>query len=173
MRKKCVFVIGPESTGSKLIAKVASHALGIESFGDWNGSGWSKSDQHILCHRSLPYGKKFLFPDVQEWIRDYQDEYDLYFVLTTRDITISHFSRYQRWKKPVKQSAVESETAQKIMLEVMRSEQPYFIWSYESYMFLGADYLQTLYHFLGVESDFTTELRDANAKKVKRIPKLF
>jgi hypothetical protein len=37
MKNKCVFVIGPESTGSKLIAKVCSHALGIDKFGVWNG----------------------------------------------------------------------------------------------------------------------------------------
>lgn len=168
MKKKCVFVIGPESTGSKLIGKICSHALDIENFGDWNGSGWSNSDQHKVCHRSLPYGKKCHFPVISEWIAEYGDDYDIYFVLTTRDITISQFSRYQRWKKLSKQSTQESETAKNIMLSVMSGEQPHFIWSYESFMFLGAPYLQTLYQFLGIESDFSPELYDANVNKVKK-----
>ena len=54
------------------------------------------------------------------------------------------------------------------MLEVMHGDIPYFIWSYESFMFLGSDYLQNLYQFLGVESDFMPELRDANEGKVKK-----
>ncbi len=170
MKNKCVFVIGPESSGSKLIAKVCSHALGIAEFGQWNGIAWSNSDCHKVCHRSLPYGKKIEFPDVQKWIDQYEQDYDIHFILTTRDITISQASRYQRWKKPISQSTGESETAKNMMHSVMNNHLPYFIWSYETFMFLGRPYLQTLYDFLGTKSDFCPELRDANAGKVKKIP---
>lgn len=170
MNKKCVFVIGPESSGSKLIAKVSSQALGIAQFGQWNGSAWSKSETHKVCHRSLPYEKKVKFPDIDAWINKYQQDHDIYFILTTRDITISQASRYQRWKKPQHQSSKESETAKNMMISVMNKNLPYFIWSYETFMFLGEPYLQTLYEFLDIQSDFCPELMDANAGKVKKSP---
>jgi hypothetical protein len=129
----------------------------------------SNSDRHMVCHRSLPYGKKCHFPDLSDWLNEYEKDYDIYFILTTRDITVSKFSRYQRWKKPPKHSTEESETAKKIMLSVIDGQQPYFIWSYESFMFFGSPYLQSLYHFLGIESDFSPELKDANVNKVKKI----
>lgn len=171
--KKCIFVIGPESTGSKLIAKVCAHALDIKKFGEWDGSAECDTDTHKVHHRSLPYGLSPQFPDIEKWISEHHNDYDIYFILTTRDITISKFSRYQRWKKPSKQSSEESATAKEIMLSVMQAEHPYFIWSYESFMFLGETYLQTLYQFLGVECDFMPKLIDANVNKVKKIPTTF
>jgi hypothetical protein len=168
MKKKCVFVLGPESTGSKLIGKVCSHAMGIQEFGTWEGSAWSDAGGNKVYHRSLPYGLKPKFPDVDAWVAEHKDEFDISFVLTTRDITISQLSRYQRWKKPTQQAAEESETAKQIMLSVMEMPYPYFIWSYETFMFLGEAYLQTLYKFLDVECSFMPKLIDANAKKVKK-----
>ena len=50
----CVFVVGTESSGSKLIARILAHALGIRPYGTWNASGWATSPEspHRICHRS-------------------------------------------------------------------------------------------------------------------------
>ena len=165
IRPKCVFVIGPESTGSKLIAKICSHVLDIQPFGRWDGTAWSDKGQHCVLHRSLPYYIPPVFPDVQAWIEEKQANYDLYFVLTTRDITMSHLSRYERWQKPESDCIQQSKRAREIMLSIMNSEQKSFIWSYETFMFLRQSYLHQLYEFLGVTSDFIPDLIDANAKK--------
>lgn len=169
MRRRCVFVIGPESSGSKLIARVCSHALGIRSFEEWNGTGWSDRGNDKLCHRSLPFDIPPKFPDIREWIRENEKEYDLFFILTTRDITLSEQSRYDRWKKPADQAKAESRRAREIMTDVIHSGVNYFIWSYETFMFLGKDYLQELYAFLGVQSDFFPGLRDGNESRIRQL----
>jgi len=167
--RKCVFVIGPESTGSKLIARICSHVLKITTFDAWGGGGWCDRGEHKVCHRSLPAGDNRQYPDIEAWIAQNNKDYELYFILTTRDITMSELSRFKRfWSWSMAEFQKQSEDAREIMLTVMRSDQRCFIWSYESFMFLRGDYLQSLYAFLGVEADFLPELVDANTNKVVR-----
>lgn len=163
---KCVFVIGPESSGSKLIAKVCAHVLGIYEFGQWNGTGSCESGEHKVYHRSLPYGDPPKYPDIQEWIEENKSRYELYFILTTRDISISELSRHDRWSRPAELSRQQSLKAKEIMVGVMKSGFNFFIWSYETFIFLDKNYLDLLYRYLGVESDFLPELIDGNRKKI-------
>ncbi len=167
--RKCVFVIGPESSGSMLVAKICSHVLGIHKYGDWSGVAWSDKGHHKVCHRSLPYGNPPKYPDVEQWISDNEKNYAIYFILTTRDITISELSRFYRWAKPFKQSQKESAKAMNIMCMIINSKYKYFVWSYEAFMFLKKEYLNSLYQFLGVESEFIPNLIDANRGKVVRL----
>ncbi|MEO9850087.1 MAG: hypothetical protein ABJE80_12775 [Reichenbachiella sp.] len=167
--RKCVFVIGPESSGSMLIAKICSHVLGIQAYGSWDGAGWSDEGHHKVCHRSLPYSNPPVFPDIDAWISTNKDEYNIHFVLTTRDLMISEISRFDRFAKPLRQSKLESEKAKEIMKGVMNKDQKYLIWSYETFLFLGLDYLQLLYQFLDVKSDFIPDLVDGNRSKIVKI----
>lgn len=170
--KKCVFVIGPEGSGSKLVARIIAHALDISPFGEWQGNGWCRSDAHIICHRSLPYLLPPRYPDIGKWILEYSPEYDLYFVLTTRDITLSELSRVSRFGKSPDQVVHESSMARQIMAGLLSSSDcRCFIWSYETFMFLGHDYLQLLYHYLGANSDFCPELDDGNRKRLLGSPR--
>lgn len=164
--KKCVFVFGPESSGSKLIAKICSHVLDIDRYGDWHGGSWSDHGLHKVYHRSLPYSNPPRFPDIAKLIAENEKDYDLYFILTTRDITISKLSRFQRFAKPYNQSQVESAKAREIITDLLNSDHKCFIWSYETFMFLQQAYLNQLYHFLGVNSDFFPELVDGNLGKI-------
>ena len=163
---KCVFVIGPESSGSMLIARVCSHVLDIHFFGTWNGAAWSDKGNHKVCHRSLPYGYPPQYPNISEWVAENENDYEISFVLTTRDITISEVSRFERWSKPLELSMKESEHAKGMMNEVLAGPHPCFVWSYETFMYLQAPYLQRLYQFLGVESDFMPVVKDANKNKI-------
>ena len=70
MKNKCVFTIGPESSGSMLIAKIVTEVLGIESYGNWNAVGWIDKGNHKVCHRSLPFGIPQKYPDIEKWIID-------------------------------------------------------------------------------------------------------
>ena len=79
MNKKCVFVIGPEGTGSKLIARVISHVLGIQAYGEWRGGEWSDEGGHKVCHRSLPFGRASRYPDIAEWIAENESDYQVFF----------------------------------------------------------------------------------------------
>ena len=166
MKGKCVFVIGPEGTGSKLIARIISQALDISGFNEWRGNGWCDNGQHKVCHRSLPYQNPPRYPDIEGWILENKTGYEIFFVLTTRDITLSEISRINRFGKTAMQVHSESETAKTIIKNLINSESQYYIWSYETFMFLGIDYLKLLYGFLGIKSNFCPPLVDGNKKKL-------
>jgi hypothetical protein len=166
MKGKCVFAIGPESTGSMLVAKVCAHVLDVAPFGEWNGVAWVEGDSHKVCHRSLPYAQPPQFPDINQWIQENRDEFDILFVLTTRDISMSEYSRIERFGKSMQQVQKESERAKSIMIDVMQSGFPFFIWSYETYMYLGLHYAKGLYDFLEVQSDFVPAIKDGNKARI-------
>ena len=170
--KKCIFVIGPEGSGSRVAAKICSNVLGIHQYGDWKGNDWSDKGHHKVCHFSLPNGRPPKFPDVGQWVSENEKNYEIYFVLTTRDITISELSRFNRRAKPFKQSQKESAKARDIMLMIINSRHKYIIWSYESFMFLREGYLNSLYEFIGVKSEFIPNLIDANIGKIVKVKKV-
>ena len=166
MKNKCVFTIGPESSGSKLIAKIISHALNIHEYGEWDGFNWSDKGKHKVLHRSLPSGSPPKFPNIEQCISDNIRDYDIYFVLTTRDITISENSRMDRYSKSLEQVQIESEKAKEMMAHVLHSGHKCFIWSYETFMFLRKEYLRLLYDFLDLDSDFTPPVADGNKNRI-------
>ena len=164
---KCVFILGPESSGSKLIARICSHVLTIQKYGDWKGNKCSDNGNCKVCHYSLPNGlNPPVFPDVSGLIASNTERFDIYFVLTTRDMTISELSRQRRFGKLPEQVAAESAAAREILANLLNSGQKCFIWSYETFVFLGDVYLQQLYAFLGVDSDFAPLITDGNQKYI-------
>lgn len=162
----CVVILGPESSGSKLVAKTCAHVLGVHAFGSWNATGWSSGNGHRIYHRSLPHGRPSQFPDVDALVGDRGADHALRFVLTTRDRTLSELSRCERFLMDAAQARHDSDRAREIMASILRSDWPSLVWSYETFMFLGKDYLDLLYRFIGVESDFMPELVDANAARI-------
>jgi len=179
MKEKCIFIIGPESSGSTLIAKIISTAL--NGTDDWNGRGFNCCNsascdrengfmspcgevKHLVCHRSLPF---FLEP---EWppIEDWKAKYDASFIICTRDATIAERSVAERFKRNAKTISEQQNRANQIISELLKSESKSFIWSYETFMYLQEDYLQLLFDFLKLESDYELKsLRDANFKYIK------
>ena len=70
--------------------------------------------------------------------------------------------------KSVAQVEQESMKAKEIMIHIMQSGQKYFIWSYETFMYLGQAYLDQLYKFLAIDSDFCPDLEDANRNRITK-----
>jgi hypothetical protein len=169
MSGRCVFVVGMESSGSKLVAKILSHALGIQPYGTWNGSGWSRSfaSPHRLCHRSQPYGHDSRFSDIRRWNEENRD-LAIHYVVCTRDATISERSRLARWPERRGTFSEQTARARQIIREVLETCD-HTIWSYETFMLLGGDSLRWLYRSLGIDSDFVpADIADANVKHVRR-----
>ena len=150
-RKKLVVVIGPEGTGSKLIADICATVLELP---------------HGVMHRSLPRFFRPSWIDPAAVVAQHQEEFDIYFVLTTRDITLSEMSRMERFGRTKEQCQEHSERAKEIMSKVIRDGHKHFVWSYETFMFLGKLYLDALYQFLGVESDYIPPLVDGNKCRI-------
>lgn len=168
-----VYVItGPECSGSSFIAQVIAHACGVDStFQQWDGRGQlgRLGDKIIILHRSQPYGPDLRFITMRELETIYEN-YELRFILTTRDRSISAVSNKHRRNRPIDLQIEHEERALVIMKEIMSSQHRFFIWSYETFMFLRDAYLHQLYARL---VDTTTpfypsnaSIKDANKKYV-------
>ena len=166
-RNKCVFVIGPESSGSTLIARIISANLNQHDFADYNGTNFNAEHlPHRVCHRSLPSRNPRVpdWPDIDEWLNEFKD-CQIFFVLCTRDIHISERSRLVRGFSLSQQNLhAESQRAKEIIIDLLGRELDCFLWSYETFMYLERDYLRLLNRFLGIEADFMPTLQDGNLK---------
>jgi hypothetical protein len=185
-QRRCVFVVGPESSGSRLAAKIVAHVLGVHAYGHWaTPVGWSHSDLpqgHVsdsahniavaagtdtVCHRSLPYGRKGdTYPDLERWCSMNRDALTQ-FVITTRDVSIVDRSKRIRFNRTEALCQMNRQRSRQWIADVVQRKLPCFIWSYETLVYLREDYLRQLYAFLGVESDFVPpDLFDGNEKYV-------
>jgi len=73
MREKCVYVIGPESSGSMLVAKILAHTLEVAKYGTWNGGGTVKHKERKIHHVSLRTGPSSYFRDIATLIEEDKD----------------------------------------------------------------------------------------------------
>ena len=167
--KKCILIIGPESSGSTLIAKTCAIAIDPDIGGEFNSGSKFNLGQNLVIHKSLPEHLPPKFPDIIRIINEHQrNGYKVYIIICTRDITISQYSRVRKFLKPYAQTTEESERAKKIILEVIDQHSNHFIWSYESFMFLGKSYLNQLYQFLDLKSDYVPKTTDGNKIAIEK-----
>jgi len=166
--KTCWIVCGPESSGSVLIAKTLSHAIGAsEQFSDYSGYGYNGEIgiDNLVLHRSVPFLRpKKTHHDVIEEINALKQSYSVInYVLTTRDPLISVFSKTNRFGGDIADGMQDIELAREFFASISR-EPTCFIWSYETMQLLGSAYFERLYDFFDIQSSFVPALRDANRK---------
>lgn len=170
-KPKAVLVTGPESSGSKLIAKTLAHALEIKEFGTWDGTRTVSNTGAKVHHQSLPsklgVNKEWL--DIGEWYTEHNKNWDTYIVLNTRDKNISILSKLKRFQKAYQNSEYEMEKASEIISSVINSNYRYYIFSYESLILLKDDYLQLLYKYIGINSEFCPSIKDSNKPYIKKM----
>ena len=93
--------------------------------------------------------------------------YAVYVVLTVRDRTVALRSKCREHTFGNHAMAVEEmDRAIAITNSVLAHHEQCFVCSYESLMTLGAPYLERLYAFLGIHSDYKPVLRDGNTKYI-------
>ena len=129
----------------------------------------TENDSDKIIHRSLPYHlNPPEYPDIKKWINKNKDKYQLFFILCTRDRSISEISRIERFAKTKKQVRLESNKAREIINSILEQEEyPYFIFSYETLVFLKINYLKLVYKFIGIKSDFIPNIYDANKSRMR------
>lgn len=164
-------ITGPECSGSSFIAQVVAHACGVDNvFQQWDGRGQvgNVGDKVIVLHRSQPYGPECTFINLRE-IEGVYEGYELRFILTTRDRSISAVSNLRRRNRSAELQAHHEQRALMIMREIMASNHRFYIWSYETFMFLRNSYLKLLYDFVDTDTPFyppDDSIVDANKKYV-------
>ena len=182
-RLSCVFVVGPESSGSTYIAKAISNAFGNAP---WNGRGFNSCDdpqcdaangyvrpcgacaqpKHMVCHRSMPFRDKW--PPIDAW----RQEYDARFVMCTRDQNVSRLSQKNRftWKT---EADLEAEHEQMLSMAKALLDDPdasVFVWSLETGVLFGDSMTRRLARFVGVPEDTLIDqlkMKDVNAPYVQ------
>ncbi len=179
MKQKCIFITGPESSGSTLIAKLLSEVLGNPT---WSGRGFNCCDDGqcdaengyvkpckpvnpLVCHRSLPF--KHYWPPIEEW----KDAYDGKYVICTRDKNVSQISQLKRfdWKDEDILNNEEQRVLELLDDLINDKKSLTFIWSYETYVLLGQTYLYLLADFLEIPHDRFKEVippRNENRKYI-------
>lgn len=169
-KPKAVLVTGPESSGSKLIAKTLAHVMEIKEFGSWNGTRTVSNTGAKIHHQSLPsklgVNKEWL--DIDEWYTEHKNDWKTYIVLTTRDKNLSILSKIKRFQKSFQDSEYEMGKAVNIMSNVINSNYRYYIFSYESFILLQKEYIQLLYKYIGINSEFCPSIKDANKPYIKK-----
>jgi len=168
--KKAYIITGPESSGSVYISKIISWVVDKDkAYGDCDGYGMNgKVGDKIVClHRSQPFGKDKRFFSLSEFESLFKG-YDIYFIVTTRDGSISNRSKKKRFKHTIKEMKTHRAKSKKIIKEILESEHKSFIWNYETFMYLQKVYLNELYNFLGTKKSFPlNDIKDANIKYLK------
>jgi hypothetical protein len=168
--KTCWLVCGPESSGSVLIAKTISHAVGAsKQFSDYSGYGYNGEIgiDNLVLHRSVPFLRpKKSHHDFIEEINLLKTQYNcINYILTTRDPLISIISKTNRFGGDISEGQCDLDQARDFFVSIC-NEPTCFIWSYETMQLLGSDYFLKLYRFFDIDSAFVPSLRNANAKYI-------
>ena len=166
--KTCWIVCGPESSGSVLIAKTLSHAIGAsKQFSDYSGYGYNGEIgiDNLVLHRSVPFLRpKKTHHDVIEEINKLKQSYSVInYILTTREPLISVFSKSNRFGGDIAEGLKDIDLARDFFVSISR-EPTCFVWSYETMQLLGSAYFESLYRFFDISSSFVPAVRDANLK---------
>lgn len=178
--KKAYIITGAESSGGRFIARVIAYVLGKDKeYKSWNGVGFLEKPRDtlapildvVILHRSQPFGfvrnkkkgKEAKYSPLKLFQEKFR-EYELNFIITTRDSTIINESRISRHKRNEEKLDVDHLKVKRILSDIIKNERC-FIWNYETQNSLGHVYFQQLYDFLGVKTDFfPPDLFDANRK---------
>lgn len=179
-KQPCIFITGPESSGSTLIARIINDATRTTK---WNGRGFNCCDDGqcdssngymspckpttpLICHRSLPFIQNW--PPIDQW----KNVYDGKFIICTRDKTICRHSQLSRfkWKDIDILNKEESKAISIIVNKLIKDPSATtFIWSYETYVLLGRTYLELLADFLNIPHENLSNIdhpRNENKKYI-------
>ncbi len=164
--RNCWIVCGPESSGSVLVAKTLSYAIGKCSFpGEYSGYGYNNNSicENLVLHRSIPYMRpKFWHQDLLNEISKFNSSFDkVNFILTTRDKNISLKSKMRRFGDDLLE-AQEDILKASVFFDQLTLNPNTFIWSYESMVLLGKSYFKRMYNFFNIKSDYIPEIYDGN-----------
>ena len=164
-----VLVIGPESTGSKLCARICAELLGIVKASEWNGMDEAINKNHKVTHRCIPWDGMWFDP--KDFI---EGEGINKVVITSRYNEFSIRSKQLRYNK-IEYAAVEENKDAIIMLSELIYYYDCMFFSYETLLMYGLGYIDQLSFFLEVNKkgdmyldktsqNLSIEITDSNKK---------
>ena len=174
MKRKIIIITGREGTGSTFITRVLYN--GITNKFNWSGSGLSSDNikekiiinnqEIILFDRTQPCNTVDYYTELSEFKNKYKND-DIYFIITTRYNIFSNITNSNRFNRTEQQNQDNSEKCKKIIRDIIKTEK-YFIWNYETMLFLKEIYFETLYKFLELDLNYIpNKIKDGNLKYIK------
>jgi len=162
MLSKTIAVIGPEASGSRLVAKTIALCEGVmDNWNDWDGTLWWKKNNKVkIYHRSIPSGPDKFIDNIKLLTLT---EENLKIVFTTRDKNISKISRNNSESK----HNFYIEQNKQAILDAQELEIPYYLFSYETFMLYKELYLKELLKFTGSPLFYIPTLIDGNKKYLR------
>jgi hypothetical protein len=188
VRRKAVLVVGPESSGSKLVARAVArrlvypgetHPTGWEA--DWDGHGAVGNETlgTFVVHRSLPHNDHF--PELGTILSQlHYLRFEVFVVIATRDREISFRSVLATHQPDAAVARREHHAAVRALVQLLKDRKfPTTVFSHEALMLLGDVYYNVLFDFLHeplassspspIPSGFMPpSSREANAKYIAR-----
>ncbi len=92
---------------------------------------------------------------------------DLYFIVTTRYAEFSNLSKKTRFKRSEKDINNNMLQSKLILSEIIKSNEKYFIWNYETMLYLNEVYFDLLYDFVEGINKHYSNVKDGNIKYIK------
>jgi hypothetical protein len=150
-----IIVTGQEGSGSTYISIAIAHAMGIEYDG--------RAKVGPIVHHSIPCGVHGGEKGARNFdILKYSGNT---FVVCIRDNNCSIYSKHRRFRRGITLDCdiEDNEKARDIITKIITTERS-FVFSYETFMYLRGPYLQQLYKFLDIKSDYVPTIIDGNEK---------
>ena len=166
MSKKVFIITGPESSGSVFISQVIANYVGAtKNINDWDGYGYCKSlkPNIKILHRSQPFVRAEQYFTLKQFKEEFKGM-GLYFILTTRYTKFSNLSKIKRFKRTKKDIDNNMLQSKLILSEIIKSNEKYFIWNYETMLYLNEVYFDLLYDFVGGINKHYPKVKDGNIK---------
>ena len=179
MQSKVFIIAGSESSGNKLLYKILSMANNIKKVSHDVVDEWEinkityNKDTHLVCFRSLPsYPKgtgKRRFTNILDLYKNLEKTgYLPYIIIPVRDPLCVEKSKTRNHTKNKEISEEEINIAKKQISAIIKSNVRSFIFSYETFMFIGRDYLYLLSSFIEEPLHLKLSLINGNRKYIKR-----
>jgi len=171
-RKRAVIIVGPESSGTNLVKTCVIGATNASSYNF--KSKVPNYNDWVYRFNGFPMVRPAIWVDSLEQARRLEaDSRNVYIVLCIRDKTLSEYSVARKFTPHDLLLAKEHKNKAKgIILSVVSQRHfPYYIFSYETFMYLGKPYLKLFYDFLSMQSDFCPKLIDGNEKRLRALLK--
>jgi hypothetical protein len=92
---------------------------------------------------------------------------DIYFIITTRYNYFSNISNSDRFNRTNQELNDNFNNSKRIICDIIKTEN-FFIWNYETMLFMPETYFKLLWNFLKIETDyFPLNIKDGNFKYLK------
>jgi len=96
------------------------------------------------------------------------NSYECKYIICTRDTSFSNLSKQRRFRRSDRDLEHNYNTCKSIISDIITSGEKYFIWNYETMVYLGGVYFDLLYDFLEIDNSSRKYPEVINGNKLNK-----